>query len=77
MTTGSSTFVVENLPKSLRVLYLGQEVGLEIMHGGALSSCATSDNPCRQVGLGFRTGSQPPYAREATTKCLLLFALRV
>ena len=55
-TTSSSQFVTSNLPATLRVIYLGQEVGFEVMHGGALSSCTREGNPCREPYVQYLFG---------------------
>lgn len=52
-TTGSATWVSRNLPSSLPVLFLGQEIGLEIFHGAALSTCATEESPARAAYIEY------------------------
>ena len=54
--TRSSAFVADQLPRSLEVIYVGQEIGFQIMHGGALSYCAPETSPVRAAYVEFLGG---------------------
>ena len=70
----SAQFALAHLPASLRVLYLGQEVGLRVMHGAALTTCASDDNPARQAYIDYLQG---PYRdRFSWDPLMLLVAVR-
>ena len=55
--SGTTRDAVNNLPKSLPVVYVGQEIGYEILHGAALSTCTLAQNPCRQAYVSYLDGS--------------------
>ena len=48
--------VVAQLPLSLRVVYLGFEVGEWILTGARLTKCADATNPCRSAYIRFLGG---------------------
>ena len=50
---GSAKAAVENMPPSVKMVFSGFEVGFAVNSGGALTSCATSDNPCRQAYVDY------------------------
>ncbi|KAL1511374.1 hypothetical protein AB1Y20_006176 [Prymnesium parvum] len=51
-----AAFVFAHLPPKVPVLYLGVEIGLEVMHGAALTDCADRSNPCRQAYIDYLRG---------------------
>ena len=53
---GAMHAVAAQLPGSVEVIYVGQEIGLEIMHGGALSACAMPTSPVRRAYVEFLGG---------------------
>ena len=55
--SGTTRDAVNNLPKSLRVVYIGQEIGYEILHGAALSTCTLANNPCRHAYVSYLDGT--------------------
>ena len=61
-------------PSSVRVLYIGQEVGLRVMHGAALTTCASDDNPARAAYLDYLGG--PHRDRFSWDPLMLLVAVR-
>ena len=74
VSTKSAQQAVPLLPGSLRVLYLGQEVGLQVMHGAALTTCASLDNPARAAYIDYLEG---PYRdRFSWDPLALLVAVR-
>ena len=45
----ATSYVLAHLPRDIKVLYLGFEVGINVGTGAALTSCAAASNPCRQA----------------------------
>lgn len=52
----ASADVINQLPPHVKVVYSGVEVGLQVVSGAALSSCAKPGNPCRQALINFEKG---------------------
>ena len=70
----STKFVVSHLPNDLRVVFSGQEVGLEIHHGAALTYCSSKENPCRQAYISYLGG--PGRNRFSWDPITTLYAVR-
>ena len=51
--TGSAKSAVENMPPGVKMVFSGFEVGIEVMSGGALTSCAPTSSPCRHAYIDF------------------------
>ena len=51
--TGSAKSAVENMPPGVKMVFSGFEVGIAVMSGGALTSCAPPTSPCRQAYIDF------------------------
>ena len=51
----SSLYKISDASNSsqVRMVFSGFEVGFGVNSGGALTSCATSDNPCRQAYVDY------------------------
>lgn len=67
-------YVVSNLPPSIRVFFLGFEVGIRVMTGANLTNCATSSNPCRQAYIDYLGGENR--ARPSWDPLTTLVAVR-
>merc|ERR1719341_885429 len=70
---GSARDAVSGMPSEVRMVFSGFEVGFAVNSGGALTSCATSDNPCRQayvdyVGEGKDRSSWDPLTLVAAVR---------
>ena len=52
----SLEYVISELPRGLRVIFSGQEIGLDIFHGAALSNCTTAESPCLQAYIKYLGG---------------------
>ena len=50
----ATAYVAANIPASVKVLYLGYDVGDRVHSGAILETCATKDNPCRHAVLNFK-----------------------
>ena len=50
---GSARDAVSGMPSEVRMVFSGFEVGFAVNSGGALTSCATSANPCRQAYVDY------------------------
>jgi len=62
---GTARQAVDLLPREVKVVFSGQEVGAGIPSGSSLSHCAGDENPCRQayidyVGFGNTRSSWDP-----------------
>ena len=67
-------YVVANLPSSVSVFFLGNEVGSRIMTGARLTSCSSSTNPCRQAYIHYLGG--PNINRPSWDPLTTLVAVR-
>ena len=50
---GSARAAVSGMPPEVRMVFSGFEVGFAVNSGGALTSCSSSDNPCRQAYVDY------------------------
>ena len=50
---GSAKSAVENMPPEVKMVFSGFEVGVRVMSGGILTSCAPDSNPCRQAYIDY------------------------
>ena len=50
---GSARTSVQLMPPETKLVFLGFEAGLQVMSGGALTSCASEDNPCRRAYITY------------------------
>ena len=62
------------LPPSVRVVFSGFEVGVEVQSGGQLSSCAPVDSPCRRAFEDY--GGGPNRSRYSWDPLSTLAAVR-
>ena len=59
----ATAYVAENMPRSVRVIYLGYEDGERVRTGAALEECAAETNPCRHALMEFRDNAHWGWAR--------------
>lgn len=52
----ASAYVLQHLPPSVEVFFLGFEVGIRVMTGAILTRCAAPTNPCRQAYIRYLGG---------------------
>ena len=50
---GSARSAVENMPPGVKMVFSGFEVGVRVLSGGVLTSCAPEANPCRQAYIDY------------------------
>jgi hypothetical protein len=50
---GKSNETIEKMPKSVRVVFVGWELGVKVLVGAKLTQCAPSSNPCRRAFIDF------------------------
>ena len=50
---GSARNAVSGMPSEVRMVFSGFEVGFAVNSGGALTSCSSDDNPCRQAYVDY------------------------
>ena len=70
---GTAELAVNLMPPEVKMVFLGFEVGADVYSGGALSSCAGADSPCRQayidwVGYGNSRSSWDPMTLVAAVR---------
>lgn len=70
---GSAREVVNLLPAETKTVFLGFEVGQNVMSGGRLSECAGEENPCRQAYIDYLGYG---VARPSWDPLTTLFAVR-
>lgn len=72
VASAASAYVVDHVPPDVEVIFSGVEVGVKVLSGGALSTCAAKDDPCRQAfidyegGPGKSRGSENPQSPHGT-----------
>ena len=44
---------MENMPPGVKMVFSGFEVGVRVLSGGVLTSCAPEANPCRQAYIDY------------------------
>ena len=69
----SAKTAVSMMPPQVRMVFSGFEVGFGVMSGGALTSCAAEDNPCRKsyidvVGTNHDRSSWDPLTLVAAVR---------
>ena len=78
--SAASAYVTQNIPPSVRVIYLGFSDG-DVVHTGAImETCATADNPCRHALMNFKDtagwGWIPGSGRSSYDPLTTLLAVR-
>ncbi|EOD15514.1 hypothetical protein EMIHUDRAFT_245775 [Emiliania huxleyi CCMP1516] len=77
--SAASSYVVKHMPRTVRMVFLGGEVGENVRTGEALESCATRDNPCRHAYMAYRRDSfwgWAPGGRSSWDPLATLVAIR-
>jgi hypothetical protein len=52
----ASGYVFAHMPEEVKVIFSGFEVGINVISGAKLSSCAAETNPCRQAMIDYEGG---------------------
>ena len=70
---GSTKFVVDNMPSSVKFVFSGFELGVIVNSGAALTNCAPDNNPCRKAYIDYRGPDKDRYSWDPVTT---LYAVR-
>ena len=73
VSAGTASFALQHMPRNVRLVFSGFEVGKDIWTGAKLSTCATVDSPCRQAYIDLQGLNK---ARESWDPLTLLVGVR-
>lgn len=59
----SSIYVFSHMAPTVKVLFSGGEVGVEIRTGAVLETCAEANNPCRRAFMDFKRDNPGGWAK--------------
>eukprot|EP00312_Isochrysidales_sp_CCMP1244_P001800 CAMPEP_0196687984 /NCGR_PEP_ID=MMETSP1090-20130531/15735_1 /TAXON_ID=37098 /ORGANISM="Isochrysis sp, Strain CCMP1244" /LENGTH=457 /DNA_ID=CAMNT_0042026833 /DNA_START=42 /DNA_END=1415 /DNA_ORIENTATION=+ len=78
---GASSYVVDHWPHTVRMVFLGFEVGANVRTGAVLETCAKVENPCRHAYMNYKEENsnqwnQAEGGRPSWDPLTTLFAVR-
>ena len=59
---GSSAYVYSNMPASVKLVFSGFEVGVNVRSGAVLETCAPVSSPCRQAFMDYKRDNSGGWA---------------
>lgn len=59
---GASAFVYSNMPASVKLIFSGLEVGVNVRSGAVLETCAPASSPCRQAFMDYKRDNSGGWA---------------